>query len=54
VDTRIARRVLTTGNGSADFISNLDIDFEIWSELYDLSSIVTPDVSTLRGEVLVG
>ena len=54
MDTRIARRVLTTGNGSADFISNLDIDFEIWSELYDLPTIVAPDIGTLRREVLVG
>ena len=43
-------RVLTSSDGRTDSISNLEIDFEIRSELYDLSCQVTPDVGTIRGE----
>ena len=53
VDVRIAR-MLTPSDGRADFVSDLDIDFEVWSELYDLSSEVAPGVSAFDGEVLVG
>lgn len=47
-------RTLTTNDGRTDFISDLDIDLEIWSEFYDFSYEVATDVSTLRGEEPVG
>ena len=53
VDARISR-MLTPSDSRADFLSNLDIDFEVWSELYDLSCEVAPGVSAFDGEVLVG
>jgi len=53
VDAGIARG-LTPGDGRADPVANLDIEFEVWSELYDLSCEVTPGVSAFNWEVLVG
>jgi hypothetical protein len=46
-------RALTASNGRTDSISNLEIDFEILPELYDLSCKVASNVSTLCGEELV-
>ena len=43
-------RSLTAGDGRSDSVSNLNVDFEIWSKLHDLSREVAPDVSTFRGE----
>lgn len=42
-NARISRR-LTAVDGRADLISDLEIDFEVWSELLDLSCEVAPDV----------
>ena len=47
-------RALTPSDGRTDFVSDLDIDLEVWSELYDLSCEVAPDVSAFDWEVLVG
>jgi len=47
-------RGLTTNDGRADSIPDFDIDLEAWSDPYDLSCEIAPDISTLRREVLVG
>ena len=49
-----AIRALTTRDGRADFVSNFDIAFEVWSEFHDLPCKVASDVRTLGWEVLVG
>ena len=46
--------MLTPSDSRADFVPDLDIDFEVWSELYDLSREVASGVSAFDGEVLVG
>lgn len=53
VDAQITR-ALTTSDRCTDSISDLDIDFEVWSELYDFSYEIAPDVGTFCGEVLIG
>ena len=47
-------RVLTTSDGCADWISNLEIHFEVRPEFHDLSGQVASDVSAIRGEEPVG
>ena len=47
-------RVLTTSDGRADGISDLEINFKVWSEFHDLSCQVASDVSAIRGEEPVG
>src|SRR6202000_962834 len=46
-------RTLTTNDSCADFISNLEVDLRVWSELDNLPCKVAPDVSTSCGEVPV-
>jgi hypothetical protein len=41
---------LTTDDGRTDIISDLEIDFEVRSELHDFPCEVASDVRTLRRE----
>ena len=44
----------TPSDSRAHSVSDLDIDFEVWSELYDFSCEIAPGVGAFDGEVLVG